>query len=402
MAPDLSSSCAPFDAAIVNSPAAPAAPRTWSGPFARWPRTSDALLAIAVFLAALFVTEAPDGDLTVRPAPLGAVAVYAVAAGALYWRRRRPLAALAVVLPAMAVSAALGYEDLSGIAIILLYGLARYVGSDRLALAGIGAVTVVVVVAGLAGGQPAADVWLPVSAALLAWSVGRWVRLRGLHAAASEREHAADVRRAAAEERARIARELHDVVAHQVSLMTVQAGAAKIVLDRDPDRARTAMQEVENVGRVALGELRHLLDVLRPDRGADRLGPQPGLTDLPGLVRRMAEAGLDVSLTMDGAPVRLPAPVDLSAFRIVQEALTNVLRHAGPGTPTDVRISAVTDRVTIEVLDRGPRITTVPAAGHGIAGMRERATLLGGRLDAAPHPQGGFQVVASLPTGAGG
>jgi signal transduction histidine kinase len=396
--------------AIVNSPPAPSTPRTWSGPCARWPRTCDALLAIAVFLATLFVTEAPDGDLTLRPvgeAPLGALTVFAVASGALYWRRRQPLAALAVVLLAMAVSTALGYEDLSGIAIILLYSLARYLGSDRLALLGIGAVTVFVVVAGLVGGLPAAGIWLSVSVALLAWSAGRWVRLRGLHTAASEREHAAEIRRAAAEERARIARELHDVVAHQVSLMTVQAGAAKIVLDRDPDRARTAMQDVEDVGRQALAELRHLLDVLRPDGDVDRLGPQPGLTDLPGLVQRMAEAGLTVSLTMDGAPARLPTQVGLSAFRIVQEALTNVLRHAGPGTPTEVRISAVTDRgggdrVNIEILDQGPRITTVPAGGHGIAGMRERATLLGGHLDAAPHPHGGFQVVASLPMDASG
>jgi signal transduction histidine kinase len=363
-----------------------------------------------MFLTTLFVTEAPGGDLAVRPvgeAPLGAVAVFAVASGALYWRRRQPLAALAVVLLAMALSMALGYEDLSGIAIILLYGLARYVRSDRLALFGVGAVVVFIVVAGLVGGLPAAGIWLPISVALLAWSVGRWVRLRGLRAAASEREHAAEVRRAAAEERARIARELHDVVAHRVSLMTVQAGAAKTVLDRDPDRARTAMQDVEDAGRQALGELRHLLDVLRPDTDADGLGPQPGLTDLPRLVQRMAEAGLDVSLTMDGALVRLPTQVDLSAFRIVQEALTNVLRHAGPGTPTEVRISAVTDRggndcVNIEVLDRGPRITTMPAAGHGIAGMRERATLLGGHLDAAPDPHGGFQVVASLPMGTRG
>jgi signal transduction histidine kinase len=381
---------------------------SWPSPCARWPRTCDALLAIGIFLATLFVTEAPGGDLAFRSlgeTPLGAVFVFAVAAGALYWRRRRPLTALTVVLAAMALSTALGYEDLSGIAIILLYSVARYVGSDRLALVGVGAVVVFVVIAGLVDGLPVASIWLPVSAALLAWSAGRWIRLRGLRAAASEREHAAEVGRAAAEERARIARELHDVVAHRVSLMTVQAGAAKTVLRRDPDRARAAMQEVEDVGRQALGELRHLLDVLRPDDDAGRLAPQPGLTDLPGLVERMAEAGLDVSLTMDGAPARLPTQVDLSAFRIVQEALTNVLRHAGPNSPTCVRISAVTDRsgddcVTIEVLNRGPRLATAPAAGHGIAGMRERATLLGGHLDAAPDPDGGFRVVASLPTGA--
>jgi signal transduction histidine kinase len=361
-----------------------------------------------VFLAAVFVTEAPGGDLAVRPAgevPLGAVAVFAVASGALYWRRRQPLAALAVIFLAMTVSMALGYGDLSGVAIIVLYGLARYIESDRYAVAATGAVVVFIVVAGLIDGLPAAGIWPAVFVALLAWATGRWVRLRGVRAAASERERAAEARRAAAEERARIARELHDVVAHKVSLMTVQAGAAKTVLNREPDRARTAMQEVEDVGRQALGELRHLLDVLRLDTDVDMLGPQPGLSDLPRLVERMGEAGLDVSLSMDGAPVRLPAQVDLSAFRIVQEALTNVLRHAGPGTPAEVRISAVTDRgrndcVSIEVLDRGPRITTVPGAGHGIAGMRERAALLAGRLDAAPNADGGFRVVARLPIGA--
>lgn len=368
----------------------------------------DALLAVGVFLAAMFVTEAPGGDLAVRSAgdvSLGAVAVFAVAGGALYWRRRQPLAVLAVILAAMTVSAGLGYGDLSGVAIIVLYSLARYLEPVRHVVAATGAVVVFIVVAGLIEGLPAASIGPAVLVALLAWSTGRWVRLRGVRAAASERERTAEARRAAAEERARIARELHDVVAHRVSLMTVQAGAAKTVLNRDPDRARTAMQEVEDVGRLALGELRHLLDVLRLDTDVDVLGPQPGLSDLPRLVERMAEAGLDVSLSMDGAPARLPSQVDLSAFRIIQEALTNVLRHAGPGTPAEVRVTSGPSRgrddcVNIEVLDRGPRITTMPGAGHGIAGMRERAALLGGRLDAAPNPDGGFQVLAVLPIGA--
>ena len=394
---------------MVSSPTAPPAPRAWSGPFARWPRGADALLAIGVFLATLFVTAAPDGDSALRPigaAPPGAMAVFAAASGALYWRRRQPLAALVVVLLAMTASRALGDEDLSGVAIILLYSIGRYVGSDRLALFGAGTVVLYVVVAGLVDGASATGIWPPVSVALLTCAAGRWVRLRGLRTAANEREHAADIRRAAAEERARIARELHDIVAHRVSLMTIQAGAAKIVLHRDPERARATMQEVEDVGRQALGELRQLLDVLRPDTGTDRLSPQPGVADLPRLVERMTEAGLEASLTMDGARAQLPTHVDLSAFRIVQEALTNVLRHAGPGTPTEVRIGAATDAagndcVTIEVLDRGARITMGPAAGHGIAGMRERATLLGGDFDAAPLPHGGFRVLASLPTGAG-
>jgi signal transduction histidine kinase len=386
-----------------------AAPTAHTGPLTRWPRTCDALLAIGVFLATVFLTEAPGGDLALRPiahTPVGAFAVFVVASAALYWRRHRPLAGLAVVLVAMALSTALRYEDLAGIAIILLYSVARYIGPDRFAVGALGAALVCIVAAGLFDGQPSAGSWPSISAALLAWSAGRWIRTRGLRTAASERERAAELRQAAAEERARIARELHDVVAHRVSLMTVQAGAAKTVLHRDPDRARIAMQEVEDVGRQALGELRHLLDVLRPDADRDGLGPQPGLSDVPGLVQRMTDAGLQVSLTMDRTPVRLPTQVDLSAFRIVQEALTNVLRHAGPGTPTEVHISTVTDggghdRVTIEVRNRGPRVTPVPAPGHGIAGMRERATMLGGQLDAAPSPQGGFRVVATLPMGVG-
>ena len=220
-------------------------------------------------------------------------------------------------------------------------------------------------------------------------------------AAQLEREHAAEARRAVAEERTRIARELHDVVAHRVSVMTVQAGAAKTVAANDPEGALRAMEAVEQAGRQALGELRHLLGVLRPRADVDELGPQPGITEVPRLVDQFKEAGLDVSLTMDGAQTNLPARVDLSAYRIVQEALTNVLKHAGPSAHTDVRLHTDSHAVAIEVLDNGHGGTTLPGSGHGVVGMRERAQLLGGRLDAGPRPGGGFQVVARLPIGAG-
>jgi signal transduction histidine kinase len=163
---------------------------------------------------------------------------------------------------------------------------------------------------------------------------------------------------------------------------------------------------VEDAGRQALDELRHLLGVLRPETDPDGLGPQPGLADLPRLVEQTRGAGLDVSLAADGVVAGLPARVDLFAYRIVQEALTNVLKHAGPGARTEVRLGTDRRGVVIEVLDDGRGATVLPGPGpddagvrgHGIVGMRERARLLGGTLDARPRPGGGFRVVAHLPT----
>jgi signal transduction histidine kinase len=203
-----------------------------------------------------------------------------------------------------------------------------------------------------------------------------------------------------ADERARIARELHDVVAHGVSLMTVQAGAAKTVAAADPEAAAQAMAAVEQAGRQALGELRHLLAVLRPDRSDEELGPQPGLADVPRLVDRFREAGLRVTLDADAAPAGLPARVDLFAFRIVQEAMTNVLKHGGPGTAAEVTVRVGGRAVTVSVVDDGHGTHVLPVrSGHGLVGMRERTQLLGGILQAGPRPDGGFQVTATLPLG---
>jgi signal transduction histidine kinase len=159
------------------------------------------------------------------------------------------------------------------------------------------------------------------------------------------------------------------------------------------------MQAVENAGRQALDELRHLLGVLRPEADGEALGPQPGLAEVPRLVDQFRAAGLDVALTMDGARTDLPARVELSAYRIVQEALTNALKHAGPGARTQVRLHTGSRGIDIEVLDDGRGGTILTGSGHGIVGMRERALLLGGRLDASPRPGGGFHVVAHLPLG---
>jgi signal transduction histidine kinase len=181
--------------------------------------------------------------------------------------------------------------------------------------------------------------------------------------------------------------------------MTVQAGAAKTVAADDLEGAVQAMEAVEVAGRQALSELRHLLDVLRPEADVDGLDPQPGLADVPRLVAQFEEAGLNVSLAMNGSGTDLPAHVDLSAYRIVQEGLTNVLKHAGPTARAEVRLSIDDHGVAIEVLDDGHGDTILPGSGQGIVGMRERAQLSGGNLEAGPRPSGGFQVVAHLPIG---
>ena len=386
------------------------APRRFRGPFARWPRAADGVLAIVVFLGTVFVTDGPGDSVVIRPigdVPIPALLVFAVASAALYWRRRAPLAVLAVVLVAWASTIGSGYADLGGGAIIALYSAGRYATNDRWAYLGVGAAIFVVTLDNLADPAPWGEAVFGAVVMFVAWYVGRRLRMRQERAAQLLREQAAEARRIVIEERARIARELHDVVAHRVSLMTVQAGAAKAVAAQDPEGALRAMGAVEEAGRQALEELRHLLGVLRPETDPDGLGPQPGLADLPRLVEQIRRAGLDVSLATDGVAAELPARVDLFAYRIVQEALTNVLKHAGPGTHSKVRLGSDSSGIVIEVLDDGRGATALPgldpddagARGHGIVGMRERARLLGGTLDARPRPGGGFSVVAHLPTG---
>jgi signal transduction histidine kinase len=393
-------------------------PRRPRGPFTRWPRAADAVLATAVFLATAFLTDGPGDSIVIRPVsdvPIPALLVFAVASAALYWRRRAPLAVLGVAVLAWAVTLGSGYADLGGVAIIALYSAGRYATEDRRAHVGVAAAIAVILVDGLTDPAPWGEAVFGAVVLFVAWYVGRRLRLRDERAAQLLREQAAEAHRIMIEERTRIARELHDVVAHRVSLMTVQAGAAKAVAARDPEGALRAMGAVEEAGRQALDELRHLLGVLRPETDPDGLGPQPGLVDLPKLVEQVREAGLRVSLATDGVSAGLPARVDLFAYRIVQEALTNVLKHAGPGARTEVRLGADRSGIVIEVLDDGSADKGLESAsgrrssdsdrpdgrsaGHGIVGMRERALLLGGTLDARPRPGGGFRVVAHLPTG---
>jgi signal transduction histidine kinase len=197
------------------------------------------------------------------------------------------------------------------------------------------------------------------------------------------------------EERRRIARDLHDVVAHAVGVMTVQAGAARLVLEDDPSRAREPLLAVEQAGRQALGELRRLLGILRRDEREPALRPQPGLAALQELAAQAERAGLPVELIFEGAPARLPAGLDLAAYRIVQEALTNTRKHAGPARAR-VAVRYAPEALELEITDDG-RPAANGGSGHGLIGMRERVALYGGQLDAGPRPQGGFTIHAHLP-----
>ena len=224
--------------------------------------------------------------------------------------------------------------------------------------------------------------------------VRRVIGDRERRARIAERERDVAAREAVVEERARIARELHDVIAHHVSMIVLQAGAERRVLD--DGSTREVLKTIEQVGRGALTETRRLLGMLRAD-AEEPLTPQPGLDDVPTLVGQLREVGLPVELHVEGERRELPVGIELSAYRIVQEALTNALKHAGDASTT-VHVRYTPNSLELEIADDGNGNTShVSGGGHGLVGMRERVALYGGRFDASPDPQGGFVVRVRLP-----
>ncbi|MGZ4306670.1 MAG: sensor histidine kinase, partial [Solirubrobacteraceae bacterium] len=261
--------------------------------------------------------------------------------------------------------------------------------------------------------------WLPpavgrgtVPSALGALALGAWllvligaaeaVRERRLRKAEAERRHRQEAERRASEERLRIARELHDVLAHNISLINVQSGVALHLLDEQPEQARAALSAINDASGEALREMRSVLGVLR--RVDEKLprAPTPGIEQLPELISRAAAAGVTVELEVEGEQRSLPASVDLAGFRIVQESLTNVARHAG-GSSAIVRLAYGEQELTVVVEDdgRGPQRGVAGNGGSGLVGMRERAAALGGVVEAGPRLGGGFAVRARLPIGEG-
>jgi signal transduction histidine kinase len=392
-----------------NPDTRPAARREWlrtAGPV-----VLDGLLA-AVMAAAGFALLA--SALPFDPgSPLAWAAYLLVAAHTLpiAVRRRYPLPTLVWGLLTGAAFAALGLNLVALSFSILIYVYTAAARCPRrVSLAGLAAAEAMLLVVWLVdpgtvgdGGTVAVDGAIMAAA----WWLGDGARRRQ-EAIVAAQERAAELeaareelaRRAVTEERLRIARELHDVVAHSMSIIAVQSGVGVHVLDSQPEEARKALAAVEATSRQALVEMRRLLGVLRADtepRGS--LTPAPGLADVEALAAEVARAGVRVEVRVEGTPAELPAGLELSAYRIVQEALTNVVRHAGPATAR-VAVRHAPDRVAVEVVDDGRGGDPGGGrGGHGIAGMRERAALYGGTLEAGPRPGGGFRVAATLPVG---
>jgi signal transduction histidine kinase len=363
------------------------------------------LCAIAGALELAFRSDAPDVSLWV------AIPVEMLLTLTLLARRQFPFAApAAIFLAAGAVSfvegSIVGFTVagfFSALAACFLLGL---LPDGRQALAGLAIVcgAIVVVVANdpqdSGAGPLVSTMILFAGVWLVGYVLGRsfeGTRAAEERAQLAELDRMEEARRAVAEERQRIARELHDVVAHSVSVMTVQAGAVRRLLAPEQEREREALLTVEETGRTALAEMRRLLGMLRGANETPSLAPQPGMSTLGRLVEQIRDAGLPVEYRIEGDPVELPPGIDLSAYRIVQEALTNALRHAGPARAR-VSVRYRPTRLELEIENDGRTAPNGSGEGQGLVGMEQRVALFGGQLTAGPRPGAtGYRVKATLP-----
>jgi len=379
--------------------------RAWPGSASRTSVIVDGALAagLAAFLT-VGTYFASQGQPDRRPFDAGAIALVIVAAGALAWRRRRPVAVLGVVFGAALIYFVVGYANGPiWLALIVAYFTA-VVGGHRLAAA----VTAVVGFGVfpwldyLLRDQPGPS--LVGMAGLAAWllvllGVAEAIRIRRERMVEAARIREEEALRRAGEERLRIARELHDTLGHHLSLISMQSGVALHLNKELPEQARSSLAAIKQASKEALAELRSVLDILRQEGEPASRSPTWTLARLEDVVSQAAAAGLVVRTESDGEVRPLPFAVDVAAFRIVQEALTNVARHAGPATAT-VRISYGDRDLSVQVDDDGRGLSaheSAPGSGKGIVGMRERVTALGGELQAGPRPGGGFRVRACLP-----
>jgi signal transduction histidine kinase len=331
-------------------------------------------------LLALIAIDAHSSPLLV----LLGIALAAVQGAALHWRRRRPELVMAITLLAAGGFFALAPDTVIPFAPLFAVHSLAATRPPRVSLPGLAGLEALCALNFLT--TNVGDTTFTMALAVGSWALGEAARNRRV--AISE-----EARRAVSEEQARIARELHDVIAHSVSVIVVQAAAADDVFDERPDQARAALRSIEHAGRDAMGELRRLLGAVQ---AADPSGPQPGLDRLDELAAPLRAGGLDVVVRREGEPAPLPAGVDLSAYRIVQEALTNTLRHAR-ATSAEVLVTYEDDAVEVDVRDDGRAAADGSGGGRGLVGMRERAALVGGTLEAGPQPGGGYRVHARLP-----
>jgi len=362
----------------------------------------------AAALGALFLVEilTDDGFTGDRVVSVAAALVFCATVAA---RRRAPVLALAagvgivelsnLVAPALAETGAFLFAF-----VLVIYSVGRHA---RGAAAVVGALLIVAAIplAAIEPGNPFTLTDLAFFVVLLGgpWVVGRLIRHRsererGLEgrAAALEAERDAKAREAVVEERARIARELHDVVAHAISVMVLQARGGRRMLAEDPAETRTALDAIEHSGEQALAEMRRLLGMLRQGDDELSLAPQPSVARLDELVARVLATGLPIDLTVEGEPFALPPGIDVSAYRIVQEALTNALKHAGPAR-AHVILRYAPDALEVEIADDGTGTGTGGGSGQGLAGIRERVAVYGGELESGARPEGGYALRARLP-----
>jgi signal transduction histidine kinase len=365
-------------------------------------RHGDEALAAALTALALLEVVLRDGPWETRTLAAATAVVIGLAAAR---RQRAPLPFLGLMLvisfaAAMLPQLVLPKIDSFGLFLLLaVYSAAAHTSGRGTLLAG--ALTVGIYVIDLAWIDPVGI--NPEGAVFYAllygspWVAGRAIRSRRLKDAqlASEKARAAA---AIVEERARIARELHDVVAHSISVMVLQARGGRRVLQTDPGDARDAFDVIEATGHQALTEMRRLLGMLRRSDEEIALAPQPSLARLGALIAQVEAAGLPVQVAVEGEPQELPPGVDLSAYRIVQEALTNTLRHAGPARARVV-IRYAADNLELEIADDGPGTSAGAGSGYGLIGMRERVSVYGGELQAGQQPGGGYALRVRLPLG---
>ncbi|MCU4183293.1 sensor histidine kinase [Acidiferrimicrobium sp. IK] len=324
------------------------------------------------------------------------------------WRRRRPVAVFAVIALVALVQWFVSEALVADVALLVALFTVSTERSRQLAAAGAAVVEIGVVMATarwtLAGTWIRSFVFLSglVGAALIS---GAYLRTRRAHladlterAARLEYERDQQSKIAAASERTRIAREMHDIIAHSLAVIVTMADAASAKLHTEPERADAAIRNVSEIGRQALSETRRLLGVLRDDREDAGFAPQPGIAELPELLRTLEATGLRAGLRVEGEPFPIPSGAELAVYRVVQEATTNTLKHAGGPTRVEVTLSFDRPRLHVEVRDDGRPVAGTPnaAPGHGIAGMRERLALYHGHVHAGPGPEEGWQVRADL------